>query len=94
MTDSASLNSETMISWMDFIISTSCLNCVWPLSAFRHSEIARCSSAGHSSDITIHRWPDEITYFKSVGNAAQDLVVAARAAAEAERLGLGTVVEL
>jgi alanine dehydrogenase len=37
---------------------------------------------------------DEITFFKSVGNAAQDLVVAARAVAKAERSGEGTVVEL
>jgi ornithine cyclodeaminase len=40
------------------------------------------------------RTPDEITYFKSVGNAAQDLVVAARAVDEAERRQLGTVVDL
>ena len=38
--------------------------------------------------------PDEITFFKSVGNAAQDLAVAARALAEAERRDEGTVVEL
>ena len=38
--------------------------------------------------------PDEITFFKSVGNAAQDLAVAARALKEAERLGEGTRVEL
>jgi ornithine cyclodeaminase len=37
---------------------------------------------------------EEITFFKSVGNAALDLAVGARALAEAERTGAGTVVEL
>ena len=37
---------------------------------------------------------DEVTFFKSVGNAAQDLAVAARALAEAERRGVGKLVEL
>jgi ornithine cyclodeaminase len=37
---------------------------------------------------------DEVTFFKSVGNAAQDLAVAARALAEAERTGAGKQVEL
>jgi ornithine cyclodeaminase len=36
----------------------------------------------------------EITFFKSVGNAAMDLAVGARVLAEAERLGAGTTVEL
>ncbi len=38
--------------------------------------------------------PEEITLFKSVGNAAQDVAVACRVLAEAERRGLGSVVEL
>jgi ornithine cyclodeaminase len=38
--------------------------------------------------------PDEITFFKSVGNAAQDLAVAARALEAAERGGVGREVEL
>lgn len=38
--------------------------------------------------------PDEITLFKSVGNAAQDVAVAALALARAEALGLGTSVSL
>lgn len=38
--------------------------------------------------------PDEITFFKSVGNAVQDVVVAAYALREAKRMGLGSVVEL
>ena len=38
--------------------------------------------------------PDEITFFKSVGNAVQDVAVAARVLAAAERDGLGVVVEL
>ena len=37
---------------------------------------------------------DQITFFKSVGNAAQDLAVAARALEEAERMGAGRQVEL
>jgi len=37
---------------------------------------------------------DEVTLFKSVGLAAQDLAVAAVVLAEADRLGLGTIVEL
>jgi ornithine cyclodeaminase len=38
--------------------------------------------------------PDQITFFKSVGNASLDLAVGARALAEAERTGAGTTVEL
>ena len=38
--------------------------------------------------------PREITFFKSVGNAVQDVAVAARVLEVAERQGLGTVVEL
>jgi len=38
--------------------------------------------------------PDEITFFKSVGNAVQDASVAARVLDVAERRGLGVVVEL
>jgi ornithine cyclodeaminase len=37
---------------------------------------------------------DQRTVFKSVGNAVQDLVVAARALERAEAVGLGTLVEL
>ena len=37
---------------------------------------------------------DEITFFKSVGNAVQDVSVAARVLAEAEARGLGVVAEL
>jgi len=40
------------------------------------------------------RSPDEITYFKSVGNAVQDVAAATLALHEAERLGLGQVVDL
>jgi ornithine cyclodeaminase len=36
---------------------------------------------------------DEITFFKSVGNAAQDIAAAAAALAEARRLGLGQDIE-
>jgi ornithine cyclodeaminase/alanine dehydrogenase-like protein (mu-crystallin family) len=37
---------------------------------------------------------DDITFFKSVGHAVQDLFAARRAVENAERLGLGQVVEL
>lgn len=37
---------------------------------------------------------EEITFFKSVGNAVQDVAVAARALTVAEERGLGTVLEL
>jgi alanine dehydrogenase len=37
---------------------------------------------------------DEITFFKSVGNAVQDLAVATRVLEKATRAGLGIVVEL
>ena len=37
---------------------------------------------------------EDITFFKSVGHAVQDLFAARRAVANAERLGLGQVVEL
>ena len=37
--------------------------------------------------------PEEITFFKSVGNAAQDIAAAGRALAQARRMGLGTEVE-
>lgn len=39
-------------------------------------------------------WDDEVTLFKSVGLAAQDLAAAARAVATARRLGLGCEVEM
>src|SRR5579875_1444018 len=38
--------------------------------------------------------PDEITLFKAVGVAVQDVVVANYAAAEAERQGIGQIIEL
>jgi ornithine cyclodeaminase/alanine dehydrogenase-like protein (mu-crystallin family) len=38
--------------------------------------------------------PDEVTFFKSVGNAVQDVAVAQRALTRARALGLGTVVDL
>lgn len=50
-------------------------------------EVAAGRHPGRSS-------PDEITFFKSVGNAVQDVAVAARVVAVAEAEGLGTVLEL
>ena len=38
--------------------------------------------------------PDQITYFKSVGNAVQDVAVGLRAVKEAEARGLGRTIEL
>ena len=38
--------------------------------------------------------PDQITFFKSVGNAVQDVAVAARVLAVAEERELGLTVEL
>lgn len=38
--------------------------------------------------------PSDVTFFKSVGNAVQDMAVARRVLDEAEARGLGTVVEL
>ena len=38
--------------------------------------------------------PEEVTLFKSVGNAAQDVAIACRVFLEAGRAGVGTVIEL
>jgi ornithine cyclodeaminase len=38
--------------------------------------------------------PDEITFFKSVGVAVQDVAAASAALTTAQRLGLGKVVDL
>jgi ornithine cyclodeaminase/alanine dehydrogenase-like protein (mu-crystallin family) len=50
-------------------------------------EIVAGTKPGRSSD-------DQVTLFKSVGNAVQDVSVGARILQEAIRKGLGTVVEL
>jgi ornithine cyclodeaminase len=50
-------------------------------------EIVAGTKPGRSSD-------DQVTLFKSVGNAVQDVSVGARILEEAKRKGLGTVVEL
>ena len=50
-------------------------------------EVAAGSHPGRTHD-------DDITFFKSVGNAVQDVAVAARVMAVAEAEGLGTVLEL
>jgi len=54
------------------------------------AEIGEVVSGAHRGRSTAQ----EITYFKSVGNAIQDVVVAAYALREAERSGLGAVVDL
>ena len=55
-----------------------------------YSEIGEIVSGGVAGRTS----PDEITLFKSVGNAAQDLAAAAHIVREAERRGLGVEVEL
>jgi ornithine cyclodeaminase len=50
-------------------------------------EIVEGAKPGRSSD-------SQVTLFKSVGNAVQDVSVGARILEEAKRKGLGTVVEL
>jgi ornithine cyclodeaminase len=50
-------------------------------------EVAAGLRPGRTSD-------DQITFFKSVGNAVQDVAIAARVLAAAEREGRGVVVEL
>jgi ornithine cyclodeaminase len=50
-------------------------------------EVLAGSASGRTS-------PDEITFFKSVGNAVQDVAVAALVLERAEAEGRGTVVEL
>jgi ornithine cyclodeaminase/alanine dehydrogenase-like protein (mu-crystallin family) len=50
-------------------------------------EIASGKKPGRTSD-------DQITVFKSVGNASQDLVAAQRILVNAERIGLGVVLNL
>ena len=54
---------------------------------------------GEIGDIVLGRVPgrtsaEEVTFFKSVGNAVQDVAVAARVLETAEREGLGAVVEI
>jgi ornithine cyclodeaminase len=50
-------------------------------------EVAAGTRAGRTSD-------DDVTFFKSVGNAIQDVAVAARVLAVAEREGRGVLVDL
>lgn len=55
--------------------------------------------AAEIGEVVLERVPgrtsaEEVTFFKSVGNAVQDVAVAARALEAAEREGLGTVLEI
>ena len=55
--------------------------------------------AGEIGDVILNRiagrtGPEEITYFKSVGNAVQDTAVAASVLSIAEREGLGEIFDL
>ena len=54
------------------------------------AEIGEVASGRHPGRTA----PDEITFFKSVGNAVQDVAVASRVLAAAEKDGLGTLLEL
>ena len=65
----------------------------------RDGDVDESVMAAEIGEIVLGRAPgrthaDEITFFKSVGNAAQDVAVAARVLAAAERESLGVVVEL
>lgn len=53
------------------------------------TEIGRVLDGEHEG----RRSPDEITFFKSVGNAAQDVCAAAAAVERAKSLGLGQMIE-
>ena len=55
-----------------------------------HAELGEIVTGGRPGRQSV----DEITLFKSVGLAVQDVAAAALAVAHAERLGLGTVVEM
>jgi alanine dehydrogenase len=57
---------------------------------FIAAELGEIVAGRHPGRTTDH----EITLFKSVGNAAQDVAVAARVLARARERGLGTVVEI
>lgn len=69
------------------------------LEAIREGAFAPEAIAAELGEIVVGRQPgrtthDEITFFKSVGVAAQDMAVAGAAYQEALRLGLGTEVDL
>ena len=65
----------------------------------RDGDVDESVMSAEIGEIVLGRKPgrmsaEEITFFKSVGNAAQDVAVAARVLAAAERDGRGVVVEL
>ena len=65
----------------------------------RDGDVDESMMSAEIGEIVLGRKPgrmsaEEITFFKSVGNAAQDVAVAARVLAAAERDGRGVVVEL
>lgn len=69
------------------------------LIPLREGLIAGCGSWTELGEVAAGRRPgrtsaDEVTLFKTVGVAIQDLVAADAALAAAERLGLGTLVQL
>lgn len=55
-----------------------------------HAELGEIATGARPG----RRLPEEVTFFKSVGNAAQDIAVVARLLETAEAAGLGTVVDL
>lgn len=65
----------------------------------RDGDVDESVMAAEIGDVVLGREPgrtssDQITFFKSVGNAIQDLAVATRVLEVAEQKGLGVVVEL
>lgn len=69
------------------------------IGPIRRNVISRTGIHGELGDVVNGRKPgrssdDQITFFKSVGNAAQDLAVGRRLVERAEAEDLGTVVEL
>jgi ornithine cyclodeaminase len=69
------------------------------VQAIRAGAVDESVVSAELGEIVLGRAPgrtsrDEITFFKSVGNAVQDLAVATRALARAEALDLGVVIDL
>lgn len=65
----------------------------------RDGDVEASVMVGEIGDVVLGRVagrtsPEDITFFKSVGNAVQDVSVAARVLARAERDGLGVLVEM
>ena len=69
------------------------------IGPIQDGDVDKSIVAAEIGEIVLGRAPgrtsvDEVTYFKSVGNAVQDVAVAARVLAAAEARGLGVVLDL